>query len=73
MRARVYDWMRTDKLPEGYVDGQWREVSPEEIVKLFQAGYDVMLHHVCEGTGRKRKAVSSNIYLDECGRSFHQR
>lgn len=68
----IRHWMGM-KLPEGYIDGEEREFSPEEVVKLFKAGYDVMLHHVCVGPGRKRKAVSVTIYLDECGRSFHQR
>lgn len=72
MRATIRHWVGL-KLPSGYIADEEREFSAWEIMKLFEAGYDVMLHNVCTGSGRKRKIVSTIIYLDECGRSFHQR
>jgi hypothetical protein len=45
MRAKVVH-CRGAALPTGYEADKEVEVRPEEILQLFDMGYDVLLHHI---------------------------
>jgi len=68
-------------LVEGYESGKEYDISPEEIVRLFEAGYEVMLHHV-RPPHQTRKELARNgqlpdgtpcLFLDEKGKRFTMR
>jgi hypothetical protein len=53
-----------------YHDDKVFEVTGDDLLKLFQAGYDVMVTHRQRHPGQ---APLATVLLDECGRRFCQR
>jgi hypothetical protein len=65
MKATLMKWPEAPPLPDGMQEGS-QDLTPEQIVLLFESGFDMLLRHQTDGT-------EPRVYLSPAGRGFNPR